>query len=86
MTRDPEDVSETDVVDLDSAEVTLRRTTVRAALARLTTREREIIALKFHAGMTNAELARMLGVSQSNAGTMLFRAMEKLRKACDETA
>jgi RNA polymerase sigma-70 factor (ECF subfamily) len=70
----------------DGTEVTLRRTAVRSALARLTAREREIVALKFHAGMTNAELARVLGVSESNAGTLLYRVMEKLRKACDATS
>jgi RNA polymerase sigma-70 factor (ECF subfamily) len=86
MATDPEDVSVADAVDAESAEVTLRRTTVRAALAQLTAREREIIALKFHAGMTNTELAGVLGVSESNAGTLLYRVMEKLRKACDETA
>lgn len=83
IATDPEDTS---AVDPESAEVTLRRTTVRTALAQLTGREREIIALKFHAGMTNAELARVLGVSESNAGTLLYRVMAKLRKACDETA
>jgi RNA polymerase sigma-70 factor (ECF subfamily) len=67
----------------DAAEVTLRRTTVRTALAQLSVREREIVALKFHAGMSNAELAAVLGVSESNAGTLLYRTMEKLRKACD---
>jgi RNA polymerase sigma-70 factor (ECF subfamily) len=86
MATDPEDVSATEAIDPESAEVTLRRTTVRAALAQLSGREREIVALKFHAGMSNAELARVLGVSESNAGTLLFRVMEKLRKACDETA
>jgi RNA polymerase sigma-70 factor (ECF subfamily) len=70
----------------DGAEVTLRRTAVRAALATLSPRERELVALKFHAGMSNAELARVIGVSESNAGTMLHRTIEKLRKACDETA
>lgn len=69
----------------DESEVALRRTAVRAALAGLTAREREIIALKFHAGMSNAELAQVLGVSESNAGTLLYRVMEKLRKACDAT-
>jgi DNA-directed RNA polymerase specialized sigma24 family protein len=33
--------------------------------------------------MSNAELASVLGVSESNAGTLLYRVMEKLRKACD---
>jgi RNA polymerase sigma-70 factor (ECF subfamily) len=59
---------------------------VRSALAALYPREREVVALKFHAGLTNAELARVIGVSESNAGTLLYRTMEKLRKACDETA
>jgi RNA polymerase sigma-70 factor (ECF subfamily) len=70
----------------DGAEVALRRTTVRAALAALPARDREIVALKFHGGLSNEELARVLGVSPSNAGTLLHRAMEKLRKACNETA
>jgi RNA polymerase sigma factor (sigma-70 family) len=70
----------------DGAEIALRRTAVRTALAGLSARDREIIALKFHAGFTNAELARVLGVSESNAGTMLHRTIEKLRKACNATA
>ena len=70
----------------DGVEVALRRTAVRTALAALPARDRELIALKFHAGLTNAELARVLGVSESNAGTMLHRTMEKLRKACNATA
>lgn len=69
----------------DGAEVALRRTAVRDALASLPAREREIVALKFHAGLTNTELARVLGVSESAAGTLLYRTMEKLRKACDES-
>jgi RNA polymerase sigma factor (sigma-70 family) len=81
LASDPRDASERGVSD--ASEVTLRRTAVRAALAQLTAREREIIALKFHAGMSNVELARVLGVSESNAGTLLYRAMERLRKACD---
>jgi RNA polymerase sigma-70 factor (ECF subfamily) len=70
----------------DEGDVALRRTAVRDALTKLTPREREIVALKFHAGLSNAELARVLGVSQSNAGTLLYRTMEKLRKACDATS
>jgi RNA polymerase sigma-70 factor (ECF subfamily) len=81
---DPEDPSAAEAVD-DGAEVALRRTTVRTALAALPARDREIVALKFHAGLSNEELAKVLGVSQSNAGTLLHRAMEKLRKACNET-
>jgi RNA polymerase sigma-70 factor (ECF subfamily) len=84
MLAEPEDVDHTDTVD-DGADVALRRTVVRDAVASLAGRERELIALKFHAGLTNAELARVLGISESNAGTLLHRTMEKLRKACYET-
>jgi RNA polymerase sigma-70 factor (ECF subfamily) len=67
----------------DEAERALRRATVRAALAGLTARDREVVALKFHAGLDNAELAAVLGVSVSNAGTLLHRAMTQLREAVD---
>jgi RNA polymerase sigma factor (sigma-70 family) len=84
MLAEPEDVDSREPLD-DPGDVALRRTVVRDALASLGARERELIALKFHAGLTNAELARVLGVSESNAGTVLHRTMEKLRKACYET-
>jgi RNA polymerase sigma-70 factor (ECF subfamily) len=45
-------------------------------------RDREIVALKFHGGLSNAELAAVLGTSESNAGTRLHRAVTKLREAC----
>jgi RNA polymerase sigma-70 factor (ECF subfamily) len=68
----------------DAADVALRRTTVRAALAELTPRERELVALKYFAGLQNAEIARVIGTSETNAGTRLHRVIEKLRRACDE--
>src|SRR5205807_3376032 len=64
----------------------LRRVTVQAALTGLTPRERELVALKFHAGLSNPDIARVLGVSETNAGTLLHRTITKLRKACDEEA
>jgi RNA polymerase sigma factor (sigma-70 family) len=83
---DPEDPAAADALASlgeDPADEALRRTAVRAALDRLAPRERELVALKFHAGFTNAEIARVLGVSESNAGTLLHRTIAKLRKACD---
>jgi len=80
---DPEDVTDAGVED--GAEVALRRTAVRSALSELSGRDREVIALKFHAGLRNAELAQVLGISETAAGTLLYRAMEKLRRACDAT-
>jgi RNA polymerase sigma-70 factor, ECF subfamily len=78
---DPEDTQSPETAD--GAEVALRRTLIRTALTGLPAREREIVALKFHAGLRNTEIARVLGISESAAGTLLHRTMEKLRKACD---
>jgi RNA polymerase sigma-70 factor, ECF subfamily len=73
--------------DWDSAaafEQVERRATVREALASLPLREREVVLLKFHGQLTNHELARALGVSESNAGTRLHRALTRLRESCLE--
>jgi RNA polymerase sigma-70 factor, ECF subfamily len=70
----------------EQADAGLRRAALRTAMAALTARERELVALKFFAGLTNAEIADVLGVSESNAGTRLHRTVEKLRRACDEAA
>ncbi len=67
----------------ESAEASERRLAVSTALESLEPRERELIALKFFAGLGNAEIAAVLGTSESNAGTKLHRAMTKLREACD---
>ncbi len=66
----------------EEADLAVRRTTVRVALAALDPRDRELVALKFHGGLSNAELAAVLGTSQSNAGTRVHRAVSKLREAC----
>jgi RNA polymerase sigma-70 factor (ECF subfamily) len=81
MTAEPADVDA--ALPEDAAEAALRRAAVRAALATLEPRERELIALKFHAGLSNAEIATVLGLSVSNAGTQLHRAMTKLREAVE---
>ena len=57
-----------------------RRACVREALADLPLREREIVLLKFHGQLSNKELARALGISESNAGTRLHRALNHLRE------
>ena len=67
----------------EAAELAAERDAVRRALSRLAARDRELIALKYHADLSNAEIADVLGVSASNAGTLLHRAMTKLREAVD---
>ena len=80
LSIDPAD--ETIAVD-DGAEVALRRTAVASALGGLSSRERELVALKFHGGLANGEIASVLGMSETGVGTFLYRTMQKLREACD---
>jgi RNA polymerase sigma factor (sigma-70 family) len=63
-----------------------RRATVHAALLELPLREREVVLLKFHGQLTNVELARVLGISESNAGTRVHRALTRLRETCADLA
>jgi RNA polymerase sigma-70 factor, ECF subfamily len=50
-----------------------------ALLATLPARQRELIAMKYGADMTNRAIARATGLSESNVGTILHRAVESLR-------
>jgi RNA polymerase sigma-70 factor (ECF subfamily) len=70
----------------EHVEGAIRRQAVLTALAGLEPRDRELVALKFAGGLGNAEIARVLGVSESNAGTRLHRVLTKLREACHEDA
>jgi RNA polymerase sigma-70 factor (ECF subfamily) len=51
-----------------------------ALLPTLTDRDRELIALKYGAEMTNRDIARATGLSESNVGTILYRAVQTLRE------
>jgi RNA polymerase sigma-70 factor (ECF subfamily) len=55
-------------------------------LALRTDRERELLALKYGAELTNRDIARMAGISESNVGTILHRAVQALRADWDEGA
>ncbi|NLZ52073.1 MAG: sigma-70 family RNA polymerase sigma factor [Thermoanaerobacteraceae bacterium] len=50
------------------------------ALSILDERERNLVALKFGAGLKNVEIAKVLGLTESNVGVILFRTMKKLKK------
>lgn len=50
------------------------------ALSVLTSKERQIIALRFGAGLKNVEIARIVNNSESNVGVILFRSMKKLKR------
>jgi RNA polymerase sigma-70 factor, ECF subfamily len=68
--RSPEDAA---VLRSDAARLA-------ALLERLGERDRELLSLKFGAGMTNRDIAAATGLSESNVGTILSRAVDALRR------
>ena len=53
-------------------------------LARLADRDRELVALKSGAGLTNRAIDRLSGLSESNVGVILHRAVQILRSEWEE--
>jgi RNA polymerase sigma-70 factor, ECF subfamily len=51
-----------------------------ALLQQLPVRERELLAMKYGAGMTNRTIAIATGLSESNVGTIVHRAVQALRE------
>jgi len=50
------------------------------ALDTLREKERNVIALKYAAELKNTEIAKLIGVSESQVGVILYRSMGKLKK------
>ena len=57
------------------------RIALHQALAALKPRDRELVALKYFAGLTNREIAVVIDESESNVGTRLSRIITTLRSA-----
>jgi len=81
MTSEP--VSDDAPAD-EAAEVAMRRAALRQAMQKLNARERELVALKFFAGLSTAEIADVISVGERAAAMRVHRTIEKLRRACDE--
>ena len=78
------DAWETDVPDCLPLpdDITIKKESQRClmlALNALADRERQVIALKYGAELSNREIARHMGLSVSNIGVMLYRSLRKLR-------
>jgi RNA polymerase sigma factor (sigma-70 family) len=88
--RQPRAIPDADPAGEEDSRVAIeqaeRRATVAAALAKLPLRERELVLLKFHGQLSNREIARVLGISESNAGTRVHRALTRLRETCSEAS
>jgi RNA polymerase sigma-70 factor (ECF subfamily) len=55
-------------------------TRLNVLLSQLADRDRELVALRYGAGLTNRTIARLTGLSESNVGVLLHRAVQKLRQ------
>lgn len=62
----------------------LERARVLGLIAALPERKREIIALKFGAGLTSRHIADLMKLSESNVGVILYRALNTLRSQLAE--
>jgi RNA polymerase sigma-70 factor, ECF subfamily len=49
-------------------------------LSQLPDRERDLIALKYGAGLDNREIARLTGLGEGNIAVILHRTRQQLRK------
>lgn len=72
-----------DLADTTSLEETVQRqddlACLSSLLASLSARERELVALKYGAGLTNRAIAQQTDLSESNVGTILYRVVRRLR-------
>ena len=53
------------------------------AVSQISGRERELIALKFTAGLTNRTIAKMTGLKESHVAVILHRAIKRIRFQMD---
>lgn len=81
-----------EALDLHAAEmveesVQLRRDFDRLyhLLRQLETRQRELIALKYGAELTNREIAKLTGLTETNVGTILHRVVNRLRAQWEDS-
>ena len=64
----------------DIAERSLTQQRLRSAVGQLTGEQNVVITLKFLEGMSNAEVARVLGKSEGAVKSLQFRALASLRR------
>src|SRR3989339_348209 len=54
------------------------------ALAGLDSRSREVLGLKFQAGLNNRQIAEVLDLGESHVGVLVYRAVKKLQAELGE--
>jgi RNA polymerase sigma-70 factor (ECF subfamily) len=75
-----QDFSPQEMVEKNAEQECLRR-----CLSKLPEDDQEIIRLKFAGELNNRQIAKILGLSESNIGVKLFRSIKKLREGFYES-
>jgi len=60
------------------------RERLKECLSKLSKEDQELISLKFGSGLNNRQIADVTGLSESNVGTKIYRAVRKLRDSFPE--
>jgi len=63
----------------DSLESRINFQIILSILENFPEREKELIALKYGAELSNREIAKLTGISETNVGTILYRVVTKIR-------
>ena len=58
---------------------------IKSLLNQLNKKEKEVIILKFYDGLTNKSIAERLDLTETNVSTIVYRALQKLRKIYQKT-
>jgi RNA polymerase sigma-70 factor, ECF subfamily len=78
---DPVDTTESEVgVDDERVLATVERADIHAALERLDERDRQLVQLRYEEDMTQAGIARRLGIPEGTVKVRLHRVRKKLRR------
>lgn len=81
---DPVDTMENDVgIDDDRVLATVERADIQAALDRLNERDRQLVRLRYEEDLTQAGIARRLGLPEGTVKVRLHRVRNKLRREID---
>ena len=82
MRPDPTSAIETyEGAEDEQVVATVERADLHAALTRLNERDRELLELRYEEDLTQAAIARKLGIPEGTVKVRLHRARDKLRRA-----
>ncbi|GIH93891.1 sigma-70 family RNA polymerase sigma factor [Planobispora siamensis] len=73
-----------DLVQSALAKTAARWLVMRAALARLTPRQRAVLVLRYFEDLSETEIARVLGIGAGSVRSQIHRSLDRLKKAAPE--